>query len=252
MTTEAGIIANVLANPTDAHARLVYADYLAERDRYEEEEDMRGEAAAVLAAVGAGSVPGCAMTIGDVQMVTDKERQDFANDWARRQRRLIIRAVLAEAIDAGIAAALDTDDGRFALKIDERFITVEIEHGVAPRWNYNGNKRPTCRVSVGYPEKKNFPMGKHGFTVRKVVAEVLRQLKSLRERDQRREQQEETETAARSAYESLRDRFGLKYGVLEYEGRKLSLSLPAEQMERALEVLKAAGIINTKTEGGAL
>jgi hypothetical protein len=95
-------------------------------------------------------------------------------------------------------------------------------------------------------------MGKHGFTVRKVVAEVLRQLKSLRERDQRREQQEETETAARSAYESLRDRFGLKYGVLEYEGRKLSLSLPAEQMERALEVLKAAGIINTKTEGGAL
>jgi uncharacterized protein (TIGR02996 family) len=85
MTTEAGIIANVLANPTDAHARLVYADYLAERDRYEEEEDMRGEAAAVLAAVGAGSVPGCAMTIGDGQ--DGSAGSSSVRSWPKRSTR---------------------------------------------------------------------------------------------------------------------------------------------------------------------
>jgi uncharacterized protein (TIGR02996 family) len=234
-TTELNLLATVIANPADAVALEVYADYLQEQGagRAEDEARVRAEAQAIRD----GTAPPTFEQIHAIQERTAWARE--ASAWAERQALLLKRAACAALGDR--ARLVSTPKG----------VQLEVDGevgGLRVNWWTFGSERVTCRVTAYRSSSRLLVRGKRGFNVQTVVAEVLKHVGTGRNR--------RVEDAARKArYERLTAAIGRLSGQFGLNPRGpltqgyhtevlvLKLERPPEEMERLLRLLADNGLL---------
>lgn len=246
-TTGSELIANVLANPKDANALLVLADWLGEQGWTEDEDRCRTEAKGLLNGQGP-------KTLSDYK--GQSVRNNDANDWNRRTQWLLALALKAQAPDRvklKKKEATWTGTGEYLIWLDDT--TVDLEVGAKGDGSWYGylNGKATCTVSVSYEKKKVFPYGKAGFSTHKIVAEVFAQLEEANRKAVNRQASDERYDRLGKAKEELEKDFGHSYedhwevNRAKY-GERLSLTIERspEEIRAILKVLQEAGLLKGK------
>lgn len=255
LSTEAGLIANVLANPKDATARLVYADFLHEQGehRAEEEKTVREEAGVVASG-------GTAVTLDEIKLLpnTDDVRGRAGVAWASWHANMILRAIAAEVGDRAKVelrgAAIEwRTTGTIRVMVDGLQVIVEVSDGLSGRWSHESDKRAWCQVRVGYTNRRTFPIGKQGFSVGKVVAAALEEVareKATRDADESlRARHEAANTTANNLCAEFKVGSALERSDRNHDHLRLALHRSPEEMRRLLQCLKDNGFLSA--EGGA-
>ena len=194
---EVDLIAAVMANPKDAIAREVYADFLHEQGeaRAKDEKEMRREAAAVRAKKPKQDM----LTLEEIAQMKREDAFPVSRLWDKRWTKMLLRAIWAQA---GERAQWQGKGWNTWLEVDGERVSLQVYADT------DGTKpRATCTAKIGYltSKSKTFPTNKAGgFNVSTVVQHILETApEALRDRNARqlrRGQYERMEQAAQALH----------------------------------------------------
>jgi uncharacterized protein (TIGR02996 family) len=233
-TTELNLLATIQANPADAVALEVYADYLQEQGPAREADEVRVRAEAQALRDGNGP-----LTFEQVRKVAATDIWKEGRAWEERQKTLLKRVICAAMPDR---AKLIQTEKELRLEVDNELVSVAVHSRPA------ASDRVTCRISSYRCCSRLILRGKRGFNVHRVIAEVIKQVDTGLTRREADRVSKERSDRLNDAIGKVEVRFGLKPRTLlgqAYSGERLTLKLERspEEMERIVRLLAENGLL---------
>jgi uncharacterized protein (TIGR02996 family) len=227
------LLATVLANPTDAVALEVYADYLQEQgdSRAEDENRVRAEAQAIRD----GTAP---PTFDQLRAIGPTLDWKGRREWGARQEEMLKRIIFAALPDRVRWAPTQKE---LRLEVDGELVHVNVY------WRSSSTDRVTCRISAFRTESRLLIRGKRGWNVKTFLAEAIKQVGTGLTRREADTARKARDKRLGDAIGKLLGRFRLTSGPLApaLNGEKLLLKLERspEQMEQVLRILADNGLL---------